>query len=311
MVKILFKKKSNGEIGFFMRTFLLSIISIFLSTSLFASFPPLVEKKHVCQNNLLHSQDLFNKSIRSCNICQILKKRFCAQAERGRRGPRGSQGEQGPQGPQGPQGLQGPIGPQGPQGIQGSIGPQGLQGIPGPIGPQGIQGQIGPQGIQGPIGPIGPQGPPGTLVSNFASSFTTGNQQIPTNQATFTPINFNSDQLVPVGIIHPVPPGPDFSQFEVQNTGVYLIGWTFTFLNSDGLAFLDVRLFNVSPNPFSTSTLLVPSGSPNFSATISGQTVIPLTAGTSIRLEVRVPAASAGANVQVANPSFWIVQIAE
>jgi hypothetical protein len=85
------------RIEFFMRIIFFAIISFYLSVSPFTPFSLFAEKTPKL-NEKLQPKNLLDQSLRSCNICQALKKRFGCHGIRGRRGPRGPQGPQGPQG---------------------------------------------------------------------------------------------------------------------------------------------------------------------------------------------------------------------
>ena len=150
------------------------------------------------------------------------------QGPEGPKGPQGPQGEQGLQGPEGPQGERGPQGAAGPEGPQGPQGKQGLQGEQGPQGPQGPQGERGPQGPQGPQGeqgphgeqgPQGPQGPAGTVPPvSLLSAYSTPSQPQDSGDA----IEFDRNSL---SLGSAVSHTPGSSQFQINQTGVYLVSF--------------------------------------------------------------------------------------
>lgn len=95
-------------------------------------------------------------------------------------------------------------------------------------GPTGPTGPIGPRGSLGPTGPVGPTGPAAaiTLGGYFLNAATS--TSLPTAADGF-PIPFDTDQIPPIGIIHPV---NDDSQFELLNFGTYLVQWSISFTSS-------------------------------------------------------------------------------
>lgn len=224
------------------------------------------------------------------------------KGDTGETGPTGPKGDQGEQGPAGPQGEPGPKGDQGPEGPKGDTGPAGkdfqilgyydteealksgvpnpqpgeaygvgtqepydiyiwdgvgnmwknngtIQGPAGPEGPKGDQGEpgpTGPKGDQGEQGPAGPQGPAGADGADGAQ----GPQGEPGAAATIS-----------VGSVTTGAPG---SQAVVENAG------------TENAAVLN---FTIPQGPEGETG---PAGAP---ATINGQNVLNLIAGTNISFE--------------------------
>lgn len=76
------------------------------------------------------------------------------------------------------------------------------------------------RGPPGSAGAEGPTGPPGTLVSVYASSYTSSAQSVTSQN---DPIDFTLEQVAPNGITHPV--GGDFSKYQIVTPGVYALTW--------------------------------------------------------------------------------------
>ena len=158
---------------------------------------------------------------------------------------------------------------------------------------------------RGPPGPQGPQGPAGVLTSQFASSYSNGSF-VTLGSEDASPLFFTSERTPPVGIIHPVDGNP--AHFQIVNNGVYFIAWTFSVLKYDG-DIVTVHLYNaltkrpLTPTPFSTKT--IPPSLDGFNEIISGQTILPLSAGTVIQLQIQ----TVNGSIQILDPSIIIMQI--
>lgn len=173
------------------------------------------------------------------------------------------------------------------------------RGPPGPPGPPGTPGE------QGPRGPRGPRGPAGAFATRFAAAHSDITQVI--TAATETPIRFPVNNFPPVGIVHPV--NGNTTQFQVLNTGLYLITWTLsgTSTTDEGES-VTTRLFNVT-----TGTTIHPDPAtrtrafPDAPFSISAQTIVRLPAGTIVQL--RVDHSDEDATLIIANPTFTITEI--
>lgn len=163
----------------------------------------------------------------------------------------------------------------------------------------------GAAGAPGPQGSQGIPGLPGPTLSNYISAYTQGSSEV-LGAGVFNPVIFLTNRFPPQGIVHPL--GLDFSEFQILNTGVYRIGWTFSVFTTliEGQQ-INVQLFDVStnlpipPTPFTQDVVPVLGF-----ASISGHTIVPLLANTVIRLEV-LPTLS---GTTIVNPSFFIYQVA-
>lgn len=182
--------------------------------------------------------------------------------------------------------------------IQGPPGQDGSNGATGPAGPAGPPGAAG---TEGPQGPEGPEGPGGAL--SFASAFIPFDQDVV--GGGFHPITFTNILTPPTGIVYPF--AGNNAQFQVQSTGVYLIGWTMTFFSATS-QIISVDVFNVT-----SGTMIPPSSFQDQNVapgdileTISGQVLTPLVAGDVISLVVTTSAA-----MQVIRPSFFIMQVSQ
>lgn len=154
------------------------------------------------------------------------------------------------------------------------------QGPPGPPGPMGLPGLPGATGATG------------SLIINYASAYTPSDAIPQFIEPTIfpptlpTPINFTTDQVLPVGIIH------NNSAFTILNEGIYSIEWVATLGNalestSQPYVYLvytfNGTLFTIDGIPFSTSNAIQYT---TFSllTTISGQTTNFLPAGAVVQL---------------------------
>lgn len=170
------------------------------------------------------------------------------------------------------------------------------------------QGPAGPQGVQGLVGP---QGPAGSLVSNYASAAS----DIQSIIATFArfPINFPDNLVPPVGIVHPYL--TDDSKFEIIEDGIYQISWTVP-VEWDSILEDVVELFLYDattatyflPSPISREQFdnIPGSSSTTRFMTLSGQTIVPLSAGTVLQLLIHVTGVITG----VERARFTITKIA-
>jgi hypothetical protein len=160
---------------------------------------------------------------------------------------------------------------------------------------------------RGPPGPPGPAGT-GTVISNYASAFSTGTQAV--TAASPYAILFNTNQVPPKGITHPV---ANNAQFQVLQAGVYLITWTLS-LTIDSLTIEDtasISLFDVTtntainPNPFENQFV-----DDSDSKSVSGQTIVSLPANEVIELRIAFSTGPPATPFQITDPTFTITQIA-
>lgn len=173
------------------------------------------------------------------------------------------------------------------------------RGPPGPPGPPGAPGEPGPRGQRGP------RGPAGAFALRFAAAHNDVTQVI--NALTDTPVRFPVNNFPPVGIVHPV--GGNTTQFQVLNTGLYLITWTLSGV-TDSVDGEDVttRLFNVTtnntinPNPATRTHAFTDAP-----FTVSAQTIVRLPAGTIV--QVRIDRTDEAATLIIGNPTFTITEI--
>jgi hypothetical protein len=153
-------------------------------------------------------------------------------------------------------------------------------------------------------GPPGPPGSPGGLASNYVSAYAVihdGMQIVPTGDKYF-PLSFPRDQFPPVGITHPV--GLNSSSFKVHNSGIYLVGWTMMISNSAVSPVLTTLIVNgkpLNPSPFQVFEVT----QPDTTLTLSGHTVIPLTAESIFQLGVSNQEGILEVNI----PSLYMMQI--
>jgi hypothetical protein len=145
-------------------------------------------------------------------------------------------------------------------------------------------------------GPPGPPGPSGSLVTNYVSS--SSSPQIFLDIGTH-PIEFQNNIIPPVGIIHPYQSTD--SDFQILNTGVYQISWTVQ-VNWDPRTknIIELYLYDVTA---SSQIPPIPVGKATFDdhtasaqhpryMTLSGQTIISLSANTVIQLQINLSNAS-------------------
>lgn len=183
--------------------------------------------------------------------------------------------------------------------------------IPGPMGPSGLPGLPGPAGATGSAGATGATGSAGatgSLIFSYASSYDVDDP----NQLGNSAILFPNPNVTPVGINNPPnPPGTDFSEFQIVNSGIYHITWTVTLQNEGFAQPISVVLTDgitpYTPNPF--QMLSVPGGSTETPAAsfVSGQTTLNLLANDIVQLQI-IPAPSA--TLSVVDCTFTITQIA-
>lgn len=185
--------------------------------------------------------------------------------------------------PQGPPGLRGPTG------VTGQTGTSGGTGQTGTTGPTGVTGQTGTTGATGATGPTGVTGATGSLAVNYAS-VASDIQTIVFSGANF-PINFPTDLVTSVGIVHPYL--ADDSKFQILNDGIYQISWTVP-VEWDVTSEDTVELFLYDattatyflPSPISKGQFDSITGSSTTTRfmTLSGQTILSLTNGTVLQL---------------------------
>lgn len=168
----------------------------------------------------------------------------------------------------------------------------------------------GRRGHRGQTGAIGPVGPSGHLAVSSISAYNLTDQSFPTDNS-INSIDFTLELASPEGINH------TGSTFQVQNEGVYLIGWTLTSFIPDFVAgggiLLNVNIFlhNVTTNTDIPPTpMLTYSQGPTKEQ--SGQTIVRLPKDDVVQLRVRVIAVSPEPppNIVISNPTFFITQIA-
>lgn len=152
-------------------------------------------------------------------------------------------------------------------------------------------------------GPRGEPGPP--FVVNYATAYSQGSQIIPPGSQ----IAFSVNRVPPVGISHVALANPFW--FRVLQDGLYYVSWTFTTQSAVEQS-ISVNIRNVSTNtlispvPFSVNTTPVTTGG---FQTIAGSGLIPLSANTTIALEVSLDVGVEG-NIAIIDPSISIFQIA-
>lgn len=133
--------------------------------------------------------------------------------------------------------------------------------------------------VQGPPGPPGPIGPMDQLVYSYASA--QGSEQV-IKAKTFYPLRFNKKLVSPVKIEH----YENETQFRVQKTGFYMIGWTIL-ARSASEDEIKINLLNVKTEedlkPFPQMSI---SFSENETKTFSGQLITHLMAGETFQFEV-------------------------
>lgn len=126
-------------------------------------------------------------------------------------------------------------------------------------GPTGPTGPIGPRGSVGPAGPTGATGPAAAIALGGYFLNTATSTSLPTSGDGF-PIPFDTDQIPPIGIIHPV---ADDSQFGLPNLGIYLVQWSISFTSSvSGDFYLNLfdELFSIPYLPSPVQQLTVTAG---------------------------------------------------
>jgi len=103
--------------------------------------------------------------------------------------------------------------------------------------------------------------------------------------------------------------GPNTAQFQVLNSGIYLITWTLNGVTSMDDT-VNVRLFNVSTNtaihPDPQETV---DTTANIIFSISGQTIVRLAATRIIELRLNHSNTDPTATLTLLNPTFTITEI--
>jgi hypothetical protein len=185
---------------------------------------------------------------------------------------------------------------------QGPPGPVGMTGATGATGLSGLTGATGPNGVTGPTGAAGSTGATGQLAISLASAV--GNGQTISAAGVYQDIDFQCNLVTPLGIIHPY--GCDASQFFIENSGVYLIEWTFSAANPNG-DFIASALYDSTiiqgqfgPSPIQFSTL-----NPGETVTVTAQVTLYLMAGQSIALQV----VSSNGGLSIMNPIISIIRV--
>ena len=175
---------------------------------------------------------------------------------------------------------------------------------------KGFFGFQGSAGSTGATGATGAQGPAGTFSTSYASSADTV-AAIQFLSVGVNTIRFSTDQVSPVNIIHPV--SADYSQFQLQNPGTYLVEWdvTFTDVTNVGSAPTSVmlELYNLSDHtpvfPGENETIVNTSSA---YTTVSGHAIVSLTAANTI-LQLLLNVSTDAASIAVAHRTFSIIQI--
>ena len=199
----------------------------------------------------------------------------------GATGTTGATGETGPIGPTGPAGATGAVGPTGPAGPVGAAGAVGPTGPAGPVGATGATGETGPIGPTGPTGPagatgaVGPTGPTGPTLNSALYN------QLPNSTAVIAP-----SAVLPMANVRLV--GSDLA-FDAANNavtvatdGTYLVIWHV----SGTLPAAGDLMISLDSQDGATTYALSGVNAPtaNLSQTVTGSTVVPLTAGSSLAL---------------------------
>jgi|GEM_PF-3512285 len=168
----------------------------------------------------------------------------------------------------------------------------------GPPGSSGIPGTPGADGSQGPVGPVGPVGP---FIKRTAAAHSDVAQTI---SVSGTPISFEVNNFVPIGIVHPTLGGP--AEFAVLNSGTYFITFTFTAVSDTTGNVVEATLVNlttglpISPFPIALQTV------DNQRMVVSAQTQTFLNAGDRVELFITL---GIGDPVTITDPTFTITQI--
>ncbi len=151
----------------------------------------------------------------------------------------------------------------------------------GPRGPQGFPEPMGPQGPQGEIGPVGPQGPTiniyGTIYNN-----TTSNVTIDTPD-TYVPISLNTTGPASETSVAP-------NQITITTSGTYAIYYRLlnvTVEDTDNKT-LSAAVFNNDTiiTPTTATVAMSETSAGNFTATLSAETIVELTEGDVLTLQV-------------------------
>lgn len=170
------------------------------------------------------------------------------------------------------------------------------------------RGRRGHQGSNGPQGSIGPQGP---FVTSYISAYNQGTQVFPNTTTDPQPILFSSI-LTASGI------NQAGSFFQVQNAGVYLIGWNLTATTHDASG-TDFDILNITLHSLTTNTNIPPTPNAILTTTLplvllhaaSGQTIVRLLAGEIIELTTALrDLGNNPAPYEIRNPTLYITQIA-
>lgn len=178
----------------------------------------------------------------------------------------------------------------------------------GPPGPQGAPGTPGADGAQGLPGRQGPVGP---FIKRSASAYTQGVQTF--DAVAGNAVDFQTNSYVPVGIVHPTMSGGT-TEFAVLNDGYYFITFTLSVESENPLAIVSATLVDLTtglplhPDPFvsksGVNNLLVQNP---LSGNLSGQTIVFLTAGSVIQLQLSQD--QVDNELTVTSPIFTIMQI--
>lgn len=205
----------------------------------------------------------------------------------GAKGATGATGAAGAHGATGATGCTGATGATGAHGATGSTGAHGATGATGPAGgATGATGAHGATGVNGNTGATGATGPAGVFTSEYASASANLQRFM---LATAAPIQFANSVATGPGITHPV--SGNSSEFQVSQTGIYLVSWTVN-IEWDGAPrnLIELNLFNVTTNNVlfaSQQTFdLITVGASRFDV-MSGQILVPLNANDIIALRIQ------------------------
>ena len=188
----------------------------------------------------------------------------------------------------------------GPSGHRGFRGHRGHRGHRGPKGRKGYTGI----GIEGITGNTGHQGLSGPLISNYAAGYSASSQNI--TAGTTVSVLLPNDQVVPVGILHPV--SGDFSQFQILESGTYLFQWYLSFTDSTPGTLVRVRLHNVTTaTDITPEDLLTVELFAEVFTGVTGQSAVTVPAGTVMSLTVFNDSSNF---IAISTCTFVITQIA-
>lgn len=155
----------------------------------------------------------------------------------------------------------------------------------------------------------------------FDAAYNLLNQAIDLTIDTPTPVHFGINQVgSPENIVHPV--AGDATKFGITEDGIYLVGWTMTISGQNppapGIYALYVQLFEataqeaIRPDPFQIVDLFVSEEGLFDTETLSGQTIVKLTAGKELQVRLIPKEVVPGSGpIVVTDPTFFINRIAD